>query len=546
MLTSRATASMASVAQRAMRMSASHRRALHWISHGNTSYTMVPIGPSTPGMGSLWPGVQRRGNHTVYALATGAPPTAIAVMRVTGPCAVAALEAMLWDQRVPAPSKAAVRKLYPPRTALNSCQSGLDTPASGVDALDVSESRPTPLDQAVVITWRAPHSYTGEDVVELHLHGGPAVVTAVSAALGSVPNVRPATPGEFTRRAFQNGKMDLTQVEGVHDLITAETEMQRVQAMKYVSAETVALYDGWCADLLNIMAHIEAFIDFGEDEGIEDDVMQNAFHRLRTLRAAMSAHVDSASCGERLRRGVRVAVVGLPNAGKSTLMNYLCGREAAIVSDSPGTTRDVIEVSCDVGGFPVVLLDTAGVRYGEDIHPVEVEGVRRAESAAATADLCMCVQDAAAGGDAVCPLASHGGTLACRCVGGPPRIIMPVLNKVDLSEATPLTVDATPDTVLISCKTKHGLDTLVERLHATVQDLCGGSGAMSAPLIQGRHRRHLLDCIDGIDRVLNDPNDVVVAAEELRVASEQFGFITGRFDTESILDVVFADFCIGK
>jgi tRNA modification GTPase len=450
----------------------------------------------------------------------------------------------------------ALRTLYPPKEAGDEvCGHGHDLEAATTvmyetDATAVQEM---PLDSAIVVTWKAPRScvssasisvrciarvcaqtrspdgaavevvfgvsplsdmhplpiiisvprYTGEDMVELHLHGGSAVVTAVSSALGAMDGVRPAVPGEFTRRAFRNGKMDLTQVEGVHDLVAAETDAQRVQALRYVSAETTALYDSWRDELLHIMAHVEAFIDFGEDEGIEDDVMQQALARLATLRVTIANYVKGAGCGERLRHGVRIAVVGNPNVGKSSLMNYLCGREAAIVADSPGTTRDVIEVAGDVGGYPVVFLDTAGVRSGSGIDPVEVEGIRRAEAAASRADLRICVQDIAAGPAAVCLAAAVGGEAPCRCresSGGDTgaRTII-ALNKTDLIGGSKI-LSARASSLSMSCKSRAGLPELVDRLRDEVRALCG-AGESTRPLIQARHRSHLLDCIRGIDSV---------------------------------------------
>eukprot|EP00037_Helgoeca_nana_P022036 m.223984 g.223984 ORF g.223984 m.223984 type:complete len:569 (+) comp25865_c2_seq5:346-2052(+) len=469
-------------------------------------------------------GGSRRHSHTIFALATGPPPTAIAILRVSGPSAHSALHRMLRDQEIPDPSKVALRTLYPPKEAGDEvCGHGHDLEAATSTVMyetDATAVQEMPLDSAIVVTWKAPRSYTGEDMVELHLHGGSAVVTAVSSALGAMDGVRPAVPGEFTRRAFRNGKMDLTQVEGVHDLVAAETDAQRVQALRYVSAETTALYDSWRDELLHIMAHVEAFIDFGEDEGIEDDVMQQALARLATLRVTIADYVKGAGCGERLRHGVRIAVVGNPNVGKSSLMNYLCGREAAIVADSPGTTRDVIEVAGDVGGYPVVFLDTAGVRSGSGIDPVEVEGIRRAEAAASRADLRICVQDIAAGPAAVCLAAAVGGEAPCRCresSGGDTgaRTII-ALNKTDLIGGSKI-LSARASSLSMSCKSRAGLPELVDRLRDEVRALCG-AGESTRPLIQARHRSHLLDCIRGIDSVLNAPSDVVVAAEELRVA----------------------------
>src|SRR5437868_4140749 len=301
---------------------------------------------------------------TIFALSSGRPPAAIAVVRVSGPRARSALEALA---KLPEPRRAALRRLRKPGTQ------------------DV-------LDDALVLWLPGPNTETGEDMAELHLHGGRAVVAAVLDALGKLPGLRPAEAGEFTRRAFTNGRLDLTAVEGLADLVFAETEAQRAQAMRQYQGLLGERAESWRQRLIGALALVEARIDFSDEVDVPEDLVGPALRAARELLEEIEETLHDEHRGERLREGLVVAIAGPPNAGKSSLLNRLARREAAIVSPYPGTTRDVIEVHLDLGGYPVTLLDTAGVRDSDD--PVEQEGVRRARARAQAADLVLWIEDA--------------------------------------------------------------------------------------------------------------------------------------------------------
>src|SRR5476651_2120602 len=301
---------------------------------------------------------------TIFALSSGRPPAAIAVIRISGPRAGAALEAL--GVKVPSPRKAALARI---RDANNEI-----------------------IDEALALWFPAPHSETGEDVTELQLHGGRAVIAAVLDALARLDGLRPAEAGEFTRRAFENGKLDLTAVEGLADLVAAETEGQRRQAFRQLKGLLGNRAETWRQRLIQALALVEARIDFSDEADVPQDLLAPALAMTRSLADEIAGALADGGRGERLREGLVVAIAGPPNAGKSTLLNRIARREAAIVSPYAGTTRDVIEVHLDLGGLPVTLLDTAGIRETED--PVEREGVRRARERAASADLVLWVADA--------------------------------------------------------------------------------------------------------------------------------------------------------
>src|SRR5262245_48194625 len=302
--------------------------------------------------------------ETIYALSSGRPPAAIAVVRISGPHAGEALKTL-------------TGKLPTPRTATLARIRGSNGEA---------------IDQALVLWFPAPHSETGEDVVELQLHGGRAVIASVFAALSKVSGLRPAEAGEFSRRAFENGKIDLTSVEGLADLVMAETEAQRRLAFRQMTGALGNRAENWRTQLIQALALIEAGIDFSDEADVPQDLVTPALQIARALEDEIGSVLADSGRGERLREGLVVAIAGPPNAGKSTLLNRIARREAAIVSPYAGTTRDVIEVHLDLGGFPVTLLDTAGIRETTD--PIELEGVRRARERATAADLVLWVVDA--------------------------------------------------------------------------------------------------------------------------------------------------------
>nr|XP_033477145.1 tRNA modification GTPase GTPBP3, mitochondrial isoform X4 [Epinephelus lanceolatus] len=395
--------------------------------------------------------------ETIFALSSGHGRCGVAVIRASGPASATALRCMA----------GLTRSLPPPRTAL--LRSITDPQTKEV------------LDRGLVLWFPAPHSFTGEDSVEFHIHGGPAVITAVLQALGSVPGMRPAEAGEFTRRAFQAGKLGLTEVEGLGDLIHAETEAQRRQALRQMSGELGRLYQDWSHRLKRCLAHVEAFIDFSEDELIEDGVLNQVDRSVCDLQAEMESHLKDERRGERLRSGVQVVIAGATNAGKSSLLNTLCQRPAAIVSPIAGTTRDIVETALDIGGFPVLLSDTAGLRESPDV--VEREGVRRARERVQQADLTLVVvdssqlpSDAQKAADflqwylrSVLPTEEQPET---------DRFLL-VLNKTDLLPQEQrlklngelMRVSGLPPVCLISCHTNDGLQDFLTMLHSSVKTL---------------------------------------------------------------------------
>ena len=439
---------------------------------------------------------------TIYALATAPGRSGVAVVRISGPEAGSALAA-LTGRSLPAPRRAVLTKLRDPRTG---------------DALD----------DALVLRFTTPASFTGEDVVELHLHGGRAVVSGVIEALATLPGLRLAEPGEFTRRAFENGKLDLTEAEAVADLIDAETNAQRRQALRQMEGALGRLYDGWRERLTRALAHIEADIDFAEDDlpsGVADAVRPV----IAGLAGEIAAHLDDGGRGERLREGLHIAIVGAPNAGKSSLLNALARRDAAIVSARAGTTRDIIEVHLDLGGYPVVLADTAGLREAA-ADEVEEEGIRRARDRAARADVKVAVFDATTLPD-----------LDLATLDLIDRDTVVVFNKTDLATTVDLRPDLSP--ILVSARTGAGLKALEEKLTEFSADRLAIGSAPS--LTRARHRAALTECRESLLRAL-DALLPELAAEDVRLASRALGRITGRVDVEDLLDVIFRDFCIGK
>ena len=474
---------------------------------------------------------------TIFALSSGRPPAAIGVVRVSGPRAGDALKALAG--KIPEPRKAAFVRLR--------------DPASGEI-----------IDEALALWFPAPASETGEDVAELQVHGGRAVIAATLGALGRIDDLRPAEAGEFTRRAFENGKLDLTAVEGLADLVMAETEAQRRQAFRQLRGLLGNRAEAWRQRLIQAQALIEARIDFSDEADVPENLVQPALVIARELRDEIAAALADSGRGERLRDGLVVAIAGPPNAGKSTLLNRIARREAAIVSPYAGTTRDVIEVHLDLGGLPVTLLDTAGIRATDD--PVEMEGVRRARERAAAADLVLWVEDATG------PMADSGEKPAA-------PVVWLVRNKADLltgrnesrhkvsaSSEQPtqtnnlqrnmvsqrLTHSNEPmfgrneDVFTLSATTGEGFDKLLAALARYAGDDL--AGAETALVTRERHRRALQDALDALERAYSDSvagrEDLV--AEELRLAARALGRLTGRVDVEDILDVIFRDFCIGK
>ncbi|MEP9354555.1 tRNA uridine-5-carboxymethylaminomethyl(34) synthesis GTPase MnmE [Xanthobacter sp. KR7-65] len=428
---------------------------------------------------------------TIYALSSGRPPAGVAVVRLSGPQAGAAALALCGT-------------LPPPRIAH---YTALRHPASG-----------EVLDRGLLIFFAGPASATGEDVAELHLHGGRAVVSAVLEALGALPGLRAADAGEFTRRAHANGKLDLAEVEGLSDLVAAETEAQRRQALALASGALSRRVEGWRAGLVSALALIEAGIDFSDESDVSDDVARRAEAILRPLKAELLEVLTDAARGERVRDGLVVAIAGPPNAGKSTLLNRLAGREAAIVSDRPGTTRDVLELHLDLAGQAVTLLDTAGLRETADV--VEAEGVRRALARAETADVVLWLSE-----DLAPPPATLSASLLVR-------------TKIDRGGAVPEGVFG------VSAATGEGIDDLVAALAERAGMLDGREPAL---VTRARQRQALERACLHLERGLaafGGPEEL--AAEDVRLAVRALDQTIGRVDVEDVLDALFKTFCIGK
>lgn len=416
---------------------------------------------------------------------------------MSGPRAAAAAKA-LTGRDPPPPRTAALRRLLDPRDG-------------------------AAFDQALLLWFPGPRSETGEDLLEIQHHGGRAVLAQLLEVLGTLDGCRPAGPGEFTRRAFLNGKLDLTAAEGLADLVDAQTRAQARQALRQLEGGLGRLYAGWRERLLTALALVEAEIDFAAEEEVPDAMFARVAPDLAALQAEMARHLAAGANGERLREGLVIAVVGAPNVGKSSLVNLLAGREVAIVTAHPGTTRDAIEVAVDLGGLPVTLVDTAGLRETDD--PVESIGVARARALAGAADLRLLLTD-----DPATSTPDHPETLL-------------VVNKRDLAPSAPLE----PGALGISCRTGDGVPDLLERLTARVVGLMGAAG--EEPLLtRARHRSAVAEAAAALERCSGMAGGLELAllAEELRRAASAIGGITGAVGTEEVLERIFARFCIGK
>ena len=441
---------------------------------------------------------------TIFALATAPGRAAVAVVRLSGPGCGAALES-LTGKGLPAARRASLRRLK------------------------AADGRV--LDEALVIWTPGPGSYTGEDAVELHLHGGPAIVEGVVQALHDL-GLRLAEPGEFTRRAFENGKLDLAQAEAVADLVDAETQAQARQALGQLGGALSRRYETWRGQLVQALAMLEAAVDF-PDEELPADVADRARPPLEALLAEISEALADEGRGRRVREGYRVALIGAPNAGKSSLLNALSGRDAAIVTATPGTTRDVIEVPLVLAGYKVLLADTAGVRDTEEA--IEAEGVRRAGAWAEGADLRLWVVDQSASGDwrQAYGLARPGDLL--------------VLTKADLPAGADR-ADAVAvglDSLAISTLATEDVGRVRAELERRVVEALGGGEAPLATRI--RHGESLREAHARLARALDELEPAVeLAAEDVRLAARALARVTGRIGAEDILDVVFSSFCIGK
>ena len=433
---------------------------------------------------------------TICAQASGAGRAAIAVIRISGPATGEILRALCG---LPAARHASLRTIRDPRTE-------------------------TLLDRGLVLWFPAPASFTGEDMAELHVHGGRAVVSNVLDAALSIDDVRLAEPGEFAARAFENGKIDLTEVEGLADLINAETDAQARQALAQAGGSLRRLYESWRGQLLRAQALAEAGLDFADEADVAANVTTNVGAIVAELILQISNHLADRR-GERLRDGFRVVIVGAPNAGKSSLLNALARRDVAIVSEEAGTTRDIIEVHLDLDGLPVILTDTAGLR--EAGGKVEVEGIRRALSRVEAADLVVWLIDAKK------PVSAPPEPLARGRVP-----FLAVRNKIDLAPV------GAAEGISLSAKTGEGIDTLVAELKARARDALV-AGAESPAVTRARHRAELEGALAALERS-RTAGPPELKAEELRIAARHLGRLTGNIDVEEVLGAIFSEFCIGK
>ncbi len=434
------------------------------------------------------------GGDTIFALSSGLGKAGVAVLRVSGPGVVACLE-QLTGAPLPDPRVAARRRFA--------------DPGSG-----------EVIDHGLVLYFKGPASYTGEDVIELHIHGGRATAEGMLEILGRMPGLRVAEPGEFTRRAFSNGKMDLTAVEGLADLIDAETTLQRRQALRQAAGALAETYEAWADAMTRVLAHWEALIDF-PDEDLPEEIHIRNKSEMSRLVGEITQHMDSGRQAERLRDGLSVAILGRPNVGKSSILNRLAGRSAAIVSDRAGTTRDVVAVQMDLEGVPVTLYDTAGLRETED--EIEAEGTRRARVQARDADIVVLVSDGPGETDVDTSQFSN---------------VLSVRNKSDCGDAT-----EGEGILLVSAVTGAGFDHFTDRLVGEARAL---AGVTETPVMtRGRHRDALSAALEALTRAVDQP-DAVLAAEDLRDSVRCIGRITGTVDVEDLLDVIFREFCIGK
>lgn len=441
---------------------------------------------------------------TLFAPITGTGLAAVTVYRLSGPHVRSCLEQMTGT--VPLPGRARLCDIRDPESG------GL-------------------IDRGLVLFFAAPKSFTGEDVTELHCHGGRAVRERLTEVLSAMGGLRPAEPGEFTRRAFENGRMDLMEAEGIHDLVCAETEAQRKLAFSQMRGELTRHYDDWREHLIRAMALFEAEIDFSDEE-IPEGLIADVENSIRALKADMDAALDDDRRGQAIRRGFRIVVLGQPNVGKSSLFNRIAREDAAIVSDTPGTTRDALDLHLNLGGYAVVLTDTAGLRDSADA--IEQEGVRRARARAADAGLRLYLDDARNFPDTMhADFTPDSGDFL-------------VWNKTDLLEkADRQSPDILKDRqVMISALTGENIPRLLRALEATVQDRLG---AAEDPVItRARHRTALMEAAEALGRFLAGGGDPSLRAEDLRLAARALGRVTGRVDVEDLLDVIFRDFCIGK
>ena len=442
---------------------------------------------------------------TIYALSTGPGVSGIAVVRVSGKEAAEVVK-RLTGHDLPVPRVATLKKI------------------NYINTKNL-------IDEGVVIWFPGPNSYTGEDLAEFHVHGSRAVVSALHSSISGIKNCRLAEPGEFTKLAFQNGKINLLKAEGIADLVSAETEIQRKQAVEIMSGKSSNKFTSWRAKLLKILAHVEAKIDF-PDEDLPKDILDEIQKTSNQVSKEIEKVLDDQKVGERIREGFKIAIVGPTNAGKSSLLNYLSKRDVAIVSEIAGTTRDVIETHLNLDGYPVVVSDTAGIR--ESKNEIEKKGIKLALNRAEDADLKLIIVDAK----------SVDFTSVLKELIDENAIL--VVNKSDLIAGNINNELKKHDHILVSIKNNLNLDKLILKIKKKLENKFISYGDIL--ITRERHRQHLEQCISHLKNFKNKngSEDYDKAAEDLRLATRHLGMIVGKVDVEEILGSIFNDFCIGK
>ena len=442
---------------------------------------------------------------TIYALSSGLGTSGIAVIRISGPEAKLAIST-LTEGPFPEPRIATLKKVN------NINKTGM-------------------IDEGIILWFPGPKSYTGEDMAEIHVHGSKAVVQSLLKSISQIKNCRMAEPGEFTKLAFQNGKINLLKAESIGDLISSETEIQMKQALTIIAGNNLKKFEHWRNELLKILSHIEAKIDF-PDEDLPENILKNIKDTSLKITNEIEKNLNDKKVGEIIREGFKIAIIGPPNVGKSSLLNYLSNREVAIVSEIAGTTRDVIETHLNIGGYPVIISDTAGIRESED--EIERKGIKLSLKKAEEADLKIIILDQKTqkNSDFLRDLADGKSLL--------------VINKIDLENYKLDTEIKKFNPVLISLKKETNINRLIDKIKTNLENKFKGSENIL--ITRERHRINLEECLENLKKFNNKSNsgDFDKAAEDLRLASRSLGRITGKFDVEEILDSIFNDFCIGK
>ena len=434
---------------------------------------------------------------TIFALSTSPGQAGIAVIRASGPCVHTILQKVCHITH-PRPRYASFASIY-----------------------DLDGEK---IDDAIVLFFKGPNSFTGENVVEIQCHGSRAVIQHLLKTLSQIPNCRLAEPGEFTKRAVYHQKMDLTAAEGLIDLIHADTQAQRKWALKQMGGALQKLYDEWRDTLIHSLSLMEAYIDFPEED-IPQTYLDDISRETQTLIEKIESHLDDKGRGKRLKEGISIALTGAPNVGKSSLMNQLAQKDVAIVSSTAGTTRDIVEVSMDVSGYPVTFADTAGLR--EPTEEIEAEGIKRALRRIQEADFVIAIADAQS--------YPHIDEATQEALKNNPRHII-VWNKSELTEKI-------PHELCLCAKTGEGLDELWYQITSFVVETMGTGSEMM--LTRERYKTSLTDCLNALKRSLTAPA-LELQAEELRLAAQALGKITGRVQISELFDIIFSTFCIGK